>query len=113
MADLHNQTEQEIWAIEKLMKDAGDKIGETDKAPVNAAIQKVREASKGTDKDAIQQAISNLQSAAHALAQHIQRMGGGGEAGGSQPGGNVPPGSRPSGGGGKDDVIDAEFEVKK
>ena len=44
------------------------------------------------------------------MAQHVQQ----GEPGASTPGGG---GSRPSGdgqgGGGKDDVIDAEFEVKK
>jgi molecular chaperone DnaK len=107
IADLHNQAEQDVWGIEKLMKEAGDKIGDNDKAPVNAAIEKVRLALKGTDKDAIQQALSNLQNAAHALAQHIQRSGG---DAGAPPQGS--PGPMP-GAGGKDDVIDAEFEVKK
>jgi hypothetical protein len=45
------------------------------------------------------QALNNLQTASHALAQHVQRQGGGGGA--------------PAGDGKKDDVIDAEFEVKK
>ena len=46
-ADLHNQADNEIWAIEKLMKDAGDKISDSDKAPVNAAIEKVRAGPQG------------------------------------------------------------------
>ena len=77
LADLHNQADHEVWGIEKLMKEAGDKISDSDKAPVNAAIAKLREVGKGTDKDAIQRAIQNLQQAAHALGQHIQRSGGG------------------------------------
>ena len=76
LADLHNQADHEVWGIEKLMKEAGDKISDNDKAPVNAAIAKLREVGKGTDKDAIQRAIQNLQQAAHALGQHIQRSGG-------------------------------------
>ena len=91
------------------MKDAGDKITDADKAPVNAAIAKLREVGKGTDKDAIQRAIQNLQQAAHALGQHIQRSGGG-----PSPEGAAPPSGTPGGSpGGKDDVMDAEFEVKK
>ncbi len=105
LADLHNQADHEIWGIEKLMKDAGDKISDTDKAPVNAAIAKLREVGKGTDKEAIQRAIQNLQQAAHALGQHIQST-----AGGASPGAG--PASGPAGGG-KEDVQDAEFEVKK
>jgi len=105
LADLRNQADNEIWGIEKMLKEAAGKINDSDKAPVNTAIEKLRDAAKGSDKDAIQQALSNLQSAAQAMAQHVQRSGGGPSPDG-QPGGPPP-------GGGKDDVIDAEFEVKK
>src|SRR5262249_37309047 len=50
LADLRNQADQEIWHIEKLMKDAGDKISEADKAPVSSAIDTLRNAAKGTSK---------------------------------------------------------------
>ena len=59
--------------------------------------------------NAIRQALKNLQSAAHALSQHVQR-GGGGAAPGASGGAE---GQAPSGDGKKEDVIDAEFEVKK
>jgi hypothetical protein len=45
--------------------------------------------------------------ASSALAQHLSRQGGGPTPGGGPEGG---PGGQ---GGGKDDVMDAEFEVKK
>ena len=67
------------------------------------------------DVQAIKQATSDLAVAAQALAQHAQggpRPGGGGEG---FPGGPGADGAGPAAGGkgGKDDVIDAEYEVKK
>jgi molecular chaperone DnaK len=111
LADIRNEADQTVWEVEKLMKDNAGKLSDADKAPINSAVEKVREAVKGKDVNAIRQALNNLQSAAHAMAQHVQREGG------SEPGASGPTGGgRPSGdgqGGGKDDVIDAEFEVKK
>jgi molecular chaperone DnaK len=107
LADARNEADQAIWSIEKLMKDHADKLSDGDKQPIQAAIEKVKQAASGNDVNAIQQALNNLQTAAHALAQHVQRAGGGGPT----------PGAAPSddgqAGGKKDDVIDAEFEVKK
>src|SRR5262249_28243104 len=103
LADLRNESDQTIWQIEKLMKDSAGNLTDGDKAPVNAAIEKVKQAASGTDTNAIRQALNNLQSAAHALAQHVQR------AGGASPNGQE---GHAAGEGKKDDVIDAEFEVK-
>ena len=86
---------------------------DTDKAPIQAAMDKVRSAAKGDDVNAIRQAIGELEQASHAMAQHLYKSGG--EGGG--PGAAGPSGDGRGGpsdrGGGKDDVIDAEFEVKK
>jgi molecular chaperone DnaK len=110
LAEARNEADQTIWTVEKTLKDNAGKLSEADKAPINAATEKLKQAASGTDVNAIRTALSNLQTAAHAMAQHIQREGG--EAGGAQP----PSGARPSADGsgekGKDDVIDAEFEVK-
>jgi len=92
-----------------MLKENADKLQESDKTPIQTAIEKLKQAASGTDLNAIQQALNNLQSAAQALAQHVQRAGGGGAA----PSGAPSPDGGPSGGGKKDDVIDAEFEVKK
>src|SRR3984893_9852774 len=107
LADLRNESDQTIWQIEKLMKDNAGKISEADKAPVNAAIEKVKQAASGTDTNALRQALSNLQSAAQAMAQHLQPAGAG-----ASPSPNGQEGAT-GGEGKKDDVIDAEFEVKK
>ena len=110
LADARNEADQAIWAVEKLLKEHADKLSESDKTPIQAAIEKVKQAASGTDLNAIQQALNNLQTAAHALSQHLGRQGGGG---GAAPSGGPSPDGGPSRGGKKDDVIDAEFEVKK
>lgn len=119
LIDARNGADQMVWQMEKLLKENADKISEGDKAPIQAAIEKVKQAAKKDDANAIKQAINELQQASHAMAQHLYGKGPGGESGPSGPGGGPGPGSRPSGDGqqgqgkGKDDVIDAEFEVKK
>jgi molecular chaperone DnaK len=113
LIDARNKADQMILQIEKLLKEHADKVTEADKAPIQSAIERVRQAAKGDDVAAIQRATSELEQAAHAIAQHLYSRGG------AQPGGGGPsqaPGGGPSsdgGGKGKDDVIDAEFEVKK
>lgn len=47
--------------IEKTIKEAGDKVSDADKAPIDAAIAKVREALKGTDVTALKNASAELE----------------------------------------------------
>jgi molecular chaperone DnaK len=114
LVDARNEADHTIWAVEKELKEHGGDMSDSDKAPINSAIERVRQAASGEDVAAIKQAVSDLHQAAHAMAQHIQRRQGGGGAGPT--GGGPQPGGGPQTGGdgrGKDDVIDAEFEVKK
>jgi molecular chaperone DnaK len=116
LIDARNHADQMVWQMEKLLKENADKISDSDKAPIQAAMDKVKQAAKNDDVNAIKQAINELQQASHAMAQHLygKGPGGGGPTDQGPTGGG--PGSRPSGDGqgkGKDDVIDAEFEVKK
>ncbi len=104
-----NEAENHIFSVEKLLKEHGDKLGDAEKTAIQSSIERVKQAASGEDTQAIKQATSDLVAASAALAQHLQRPGGGGPAGGPTGGGPEPT----SGGGGKDDVIDAEFEVKK
>ncbi len=105
LADARNEADNTVWQVEKLLKENGDKMSDSDKAPIQGAIDRVKDAMKGNDADAIKRSLSDLQMAAQAMASHMHGGGGGGpERGGSPPSGD---------GKGKDDVIDAEFEVKK
>jgi molecular chaperone DnaK len=108
LIDARNKAEAAAHEVEKMMKEAGDKMSDSDKAPIRAAVESVRQAASGEDIAAIEQAVSNLMAAANAMQRHFGQGGPGGERGGTPP---------PSGDGNegkaKEDVIDAEFEVKK
>ncbi len=111
LIDERNKADQLVYQMEKLLKDNAAKLGEADKQPIQSAIEKVKQAQKGDDVNALRQALSELEQASHAMAQHLYKQGAAGA--GAGPGAEGP---RPSGdghSGGKDDVIDAEFEVKK
>ncbi|MDB5309544.1 MAG: dnaK 4 [Gemmataceae bacterium] len=109
-AEARNEAENRIHVIEKTLKDAGDKVSEADKAPIDQAITKVREALKGTDVAALKSATAELEAASNAMAQHLYAKAGGGQPGGPDAGPTTPGGADKKGG---DDVIDAEYEVKK
>jgi len=112
LVDARNQADQAIYQVEKAMKEAGDKMSDGDKAPIKAAVEQVRQAASGEDISAIEQSVSNLLVAADAMKRHFS----GGAGGGQGPHGDGEPSGDGRGGqpgGGKDDVIDAEFEVKK
>ena len=108
LIEARNHADQAVFQIEKLLKEHGDKLGQADKDAIQSAIEKTKQAMSKDDVQAIKQTSSDLAVAAQALAAHVQ--GGGGPGGGYQ-GGAPSPGGGPKGG--KDDVIDAEYEVKK
>lgn len=110
LADARNKGDAIAFQVEKMLKEAGDKLSDSDKAPIQSAVDSLKHAIKGDDINAINQAISATEQAAQAMAQHMRSRGDEGEAGGA--GSGVPRPDGPKGGGG-DDVIDADYEVKK
>jgi molecular chaperone DnaK len=108
LIDARNQADQLTYQMEKLLKDNADKLPETDRAPVQAAIARVKEAMNRDDLQALRRAIEDLQAASQAMAQHMQGRQTAGARTGT--GGNGRDGQT---GQGRDDVIDAEYEVKK
>ncbi len=112
LIEARNEADQKVYQMEKMLKEHADKLSDSDKAPIQSAMEKVRERAKGDDAAAIKQAISDLEQASHAMAQHLYQQAGtrGGPGAGRTTDGAGPEGQKE---GGKDDVIDAEFEVKK
>ena len=105
LIEARNHADQAVFQVEKLLREHGDKLSEADKSAVQSAIEKTKQAMSGDDPQAIRQTSSDLTVAAQSLAKYMQ--GGGGE--GPRPSGDGSAGAK----GGKDDVMDAEFEVKK
>ncbi len=106
LADARVHGQSMIHQIERSMKDLGEKVTEADKAPINAAIAKVNAAVAGSDVAAIKAAVGELEQASQAMAQHVYAKAAPSGAEGAPP----THGAGPKAG---DDVVDAEFEVKK
>jgi len=110
LAESRNHADSMCFQLEKLMKEHAEKLTENDKAPLEAAIKKAREAAQGSDVAAIKSAVSELEQASHAFSKTLYESGAkAGAAAGAAPG---PDGSA-AGGAGEEDAIDAEFEVKE
>ncbi len=101
-----NNLDNLIYQIEKTLNEQGDKLAESDKSTVNAALEKAREAKDSDDVDTLQRAFDELTAASHKLAEVMYQQQNAGAAAGGAP----PPSGSAGGSGGNDDVIDAEYE---
>jgi molecular chaperone DnaK len=116
LVEARNEGESRAYQLEKLIKQQGDKLQDSDKTALESAIAKVREAAKGEDPAAIKSAVAELEAASHAMSEALYKSAAGaGAAGSAQPGGPTDgsaDGGAPGGQSADDDAIDAEFEVK-
>ena len=69
--EIKNQAENTIFQTEKTMADLGDKITDSDKAPVNDAIAKLKETLKTDNIDAIKADTEAVQKAFYPIAEKI------------------------------------------
>jgi molecular chaperone DnaK len=107
LVEQRNRADSLAYQVEKTLKENADKISDNDKAPIEAAIAKVREKAKGDDPAAIKSAVSELEAASHAMSAAMYSKA-------SADGSNVDDQTAGATAGGKDDdVMDAEFEVKE
>ncbi|MBE6591984.1 MAG: molecular chaperone DnaK [Ruminococcaceae bacterium] len=70
-----NNAENMVYQCEKTLADAGDKLTEEDKAPVNAALDKLKETLKGEDYEAIKADSEALTQALYAIAAKLYPQG--------------------------------------
>ena len=103
-----NEGDSMCYQMEKTISDNEDKLEDSDKEPLQAAIEKVREASKGEDVDAIKSAVKELEQASHAVSEVLYKATSTEGAEGE----NAEEASADSTPDAADDAIDAEFEVK-
>ena len=117
--ETRNHADQAAYAAERFVKDGGDKLSASDRAPIESAIETLKKAIEKNDAAEMKSAMDALNAAQHKAAETMYRSasaaGGGAGAGpgagaGSRPGGDDSGTDRSSG-----DVIDAEVveEEKK
>ena len=59
--DVRNNADQLVYQSEKALSELGDKVDEADKSAITTEVEKVKEALKGTDTEAIKAATEALQ----------------------------------------------------
>src|SRR5262245_14246857 len=108
LAEARNNAHSLIYQTEKLLKEHADKLDAGSKSAIEAAVAKVKSKADGDDAAAIEQAVDELNQAAHAMSKQMYDRGG-----------QAPPGAgaAPSDDGKKsaagEEVIDAEYEKKE
>lgn len=71
IVDTHNSADQLIYQTENQMKEAGDKITDEEKKPIEDAVEQLKQANGGSDVDAIKAATENLNKAWEPVAQKM------------------------------------------
>ncbi len=114
--EARNQADQAVYAAERMMQEAGDKLSAEDRAPIESAAADVRKALESEDDAALKPAMEKLTAVQHKAAEAMYKQaseappppdpasgGGGGSA----------PGAGDAAGGGEGEVIDAEVVEDK
>ena len=105
--DMRNEGDALVFRTEKLLKENADSIGEEIKAPVVEAVDKLKEALKGEDNDAVKAAIDDLNTKAAAMGQAMYAAAQAKNENSQQA--SESESSDQSGDGAQDDVVDAEI----
>jgi molecular chaperone DnaK len=113
LVEAKNQADALVHTTERTLQEAGDKVPESERAPVQSAIQALKDVLGSDD-------VEQIKSKTEALAQVAMKLGeamyktqqtGGGESGpGGPQGGAGPGGGGAAGGPGSEKVVDADFE---
>ena len=118
--EARNQADQAVYAAERMMQEAGDKLSAEDRAPIESAAADVRKALESEDDAALKSAMEALTAVQHKAAEAMYKQasetpppppdpstGGAGSGAGPAPGGGD------AAGGGQGEVIDAEVVEDK
>ena len=114
--DKLNQADSMIFQTENQLKELGDKLPADKKAPIEAALNKLKEAHKSQDLAAVESATAELNNAWQAASAEMYSQAGaqpGAGAGAGFQGGQQAGAQQGSSANNKDDIQDADFEEVK
>ena len=112
--DVRNQGDQMVYQTEKVMEDLKDKIDAGDKATLDAALGKLKDALKGSDVNAIKAATEELSKAFYPISEKLYSQAGGqaGQAGADMGGAGFSGGAQAGSSSDSDpNVVDADYKV--
>ena len=102
--EIRNQADQLVYQAEKTLGEVGDKIPESEKAPVQAGLDKLKETLKGEDTDAIKAATEELTQLFYKMSEKLYQQ----QAPQGDPNMGGQPGGDPNGG---QQYYDADYKV--
>ncbi|AEI42681.1 molecular chaperone DnaK [Paenibacillus mucilaginosus] len=105
LVEVRNNADQLVYSVDKTIKDLGDKVDPSEIEKANEAKEKVKKALEGDNLEEIKAATEQLTEVVQQLSVKLYEQA-------SQQGG-APEGGEPQGnaGKGKDNVVDADYEV--
>ena len=109
--DKLNQADSLIFTTENFLKDNADKIPADKKAPIETALQQLKDAHKAGDVAAIDNATNALNTAVQAASAQMYQ--GGAQPGADAQGAQGSQQAQDNGSNGADDIQDADFEEVK
>ncbi len=113
IVDTKNKADAFVLQTRKALEEHGGKVTPEIRGQIESAISSVEEKIKGEDKDAIDRAVKELEKASMELGKVVYEAEAAKAAGAASGTAGATPGAEPKASTGKkDDVIDAEFEVK-
>ena len=84
--EVRNQADQMVYQAEKTLSEVGDKVPESEKAPIQAGIDKLKETLKGEDTDAIKAATEELTQLFYKMSEKLYQQAPQGDSAAQQPG---------------------------
>jgi molecular chaperone DnaK len=112
LVESRNRADQLVHAVEKSLKDLGDKVDGGERAKVESALSDLRSVLKGDDKAAIDKKAEALMQASGNIAQQAAAAQAGAGGAGPDTAGAAGAGAS-TGNKANDDAVDAEFEEVK
>ena len=108
LVEIKNRAEQIVHSTRRSLEEHGAKVSPEVRSNIESALSNVEGKVKGDDKTALERALKELETASMELGKVIYQQEAAKQAGstGASPSSDAPRNT------GKDDVVDAEFEVK-
>jgi molecular chaperone DnaK len=120
LVDTRNRADAMVHAVEKALKDLGEKVNAEERAKAESALNDLKSALKSDDKELLEKKTEALGQASAGIAQRAYTAsnegtgagaaGGAGGGAGGQPGQDGGEGAAGSSGKAQENVVDAEFE---
>jgi len=103
LVEARNTADQIIYQMEKMLRDLGDQISESDRGRIEQLIGDLKQAKQGDDASRIRSLIEQLQQASQAIGQQMYA-----QQAGAGPGAGPQAGPSPESGG-EEDVVEGDF----